>query len=246
MNAVVTMPQPGGIPAAMIQYAMEKGADIEKLEQLFALQQKYEANEARKAYVKAMSEFKKNPPEITKDKQVSFGTTSYMHATIGNVVEQIVGGLAKHGFSHRWIPLIADGKISVTCTITHELGHSEDTTLGPVAFDTSGGKNAIQTVISAQTYLQRHTIIAATGLATKDQVDDDGRGAAPTGLPAEREGELVKQIKATTTATAAKKAWQAGVKECRDLNDVEAANRLKEIMLAHAATLEQEPANAAG
>lgn len=254
MNAVVerpaTMPQPGGIPAAMIQYAMEKGADIEKLEQLFALQQKYEANEARKAYVKAMAEFKRNAPEITKDKFVSFGDgpkkTEYMHATIGNVVEKIVGALALFGFSHRWdIKRGEAGLIIVTCVVTHEFGHFEETTL-EAGLDTSGGKNNIQAMISTKTYLERHSLLAATGLATKDQVDDDGRGADPKGLPAEREGELVKQIKAKTTKADAKKAWQAAVKECEAASDVEAANRLKAVMLAHAATLDKEPASDAG
>lgn len=255
MNAVIERapqqitPHAGGIPAAMIQYAMEKGADIEKLEQLFALQQKYEANEARKAYVKAMAEFKRNAPEITKDKQVSFktekGVTEYMHATIGNVCEKIVGALALFGFSHRWdIKRGEGGLIIVTCVITHELGHFEETTL-EAGLDQSGGKNNIQAMISTKTYLERHSLLAATGLATKDQVDDDGAGGA-RGMPAEREGELAKAIRAETTKAAAKKAWQAAVKECEAASDVEAANRLKAVMLAHAATLEKEPAHAAG
>lgn len=254
MNAIVerpaTMPQPGGIPAAMIQYAMEKGADIEKLEQLFALQQKYEANEARKAYVKAMAEFKRSAPEITKDKQVSFktdkGITSYMHATIGNVVEQIVGALAAHGFSHRWdVKRGEGGLIIVTCIITHELGHFEETTL-EAGLDQSGGKNNIQAMISTKTYLERHSLLAATGLATKNQPDDDGRSAS-TGLSAEREGEFVKQIKATTTKAESKKAWQVAVKECEAASDVEAANRIKAVLTAHLATLEnKEPASDAG
>ncbi len=252
MTAQLTVAPPAhvssqGIPSKMIEYAMQQGADIEKLEQLFALQQKYEANEARKAYVKAMADFKRNAPEITKDKQVSFktekGLTEYMHATIGNVVEKIVGALAMFGFSHRWdIKRGEGGLIVVTCVVTHELGHFEETTL-EAGLDTSGGKNNIQAMISTKTYLERHSLLAATGLATKDQVDDDGRGAEPKGMPAEREGELAKAIKAETTKAGAKKAWQAAVKECEAVSDVAAANRLKEIMLAHAATLDKPTEN---
>src|SRR5690606_35194749 len=66
---------------------------------------------------------------------------------------------------------------SVTCVITHELGHSERTTLS-AAPDESGGKNSIQAVGSTVTYLQRYTLMAATGLAAKD-MDDDGRKAEP-------------------------------------------------------------------
>jgi len=170
-------------PAALIQYAMEKGADIEKLEQLYALQLRFEGNEARKAYVAAMARFKKNPPEIVKDKLVTFktdkGVTSYTHATLGEVCEKIVAGLAEHGFSHRWIPARLDGgMIEVSCVITHELGHSEETTLS-AGLDQSGGKNNIQAMVSTKTYLERHTLLAATGLATRDMDDDDGRGSEP-------------------------------------------------------------------
>jgi len=166
-------------PAALIQYAMEKGADIEKLEQLYALQLRFEGNEARKAYVAAMARFKKNPPTIVKDKEVAYGTTRYMHATLGEVCEKIVAGLAEHGFSHRWIPTRAEGgMVEVTCVITHELGHSEETTLS-AGLDSSGGKNNIQAMISTKTYLERHSLLAATGLATKDMEDDDGRGSEP-------------------------------------------------------------------
>lgn len=199
---VSALPAVGANPAALIMYAMDKGADVEKLEQLFALQQKWEANEARKAYVAAMARFKKNPPTIIKDKHVSFktekGVTAYDHATIGEVCEKIVGALAEHGFSHRWIPKRGEGgMMTITCVITHELGHSEETSL-EAGLDTSGGKNNIQAMVSTTTYLQRHSLIAATGLAPKSLPDDDGHGAGekleddkPT-----RSEEVVAKVKA--------------------------------------------------
>ena len=59
----------------------------------------------------------------------------------------------------------------VTCKITHELGHSEETSLSAPA-DSSGSKNAIQAIGSTITYLQRYTLLALTGLATHEQDDD--------------------------------------------------------------------------
>jgi hypothetical protein len=44
--------------------------------------------------------------------------------------------------------------------------------------DASGGKNTIQQIASTVTYLQRYTLLAITGVATKGQ-DDDARGAQP-------------------------------------------------------------------
>jgi len=163
-------------PADLVRYAMDTNADLDRLEKLMAMQQKWEEHEARKAFVAAMAEFKRSPPTIVKDNHVEFktnsGTTSYWHATIGNVVEKIVAGLSEHGFSHRWIPeRIEGGIIRITCVITHKLGHSESTVL-EAPLDQSGGKNNIQAMISTKTYLERHSLLAATGLATKDMADD--------------------------------------------------------------------------
>lgn len=164
-------------PATVLMYAMEKGADMAQIEKLMDLQMKWEANEARKAFVADMAEFKQNPPTILKDKLVSFGGTSYTHATLGNVTNAIVEGLARYGFSHRW-DVKQDGQIiSVTCRITHRMGHSEEVSMSAFK-DDSGKKNAIQQVASSITYLQRYTLLAATGLATHDQQDDDGASAA--------------------------------------------------------------------
>jgi hypothetical protein len=176
-SALATVP---ATPADIVLYAMKNGGSIEQIREFMQLQREWEADQARKAYVADMAEFKKNPPTIRKDKHVAFdtgrGRTEYDHATIGNVTNTIIGALAQHGFSHAWKTTQGAGEVVVTCTITHRLGHSESVTLQS-APDQSGGKNSIQAIISAQTYLQRHTLLAATGLATHDQQDDDG-GAA--------------------------------------------------------------------
>ncbi len=57
-------------PAEMIRMAVAGNADLEKLEKLLSLQERYEANEAKKAYHVAMATFKANPPKIDKDKKV--------------------------------------------------------------------------------------------------------------------------------------------------------------------------------
>lgn len=196
-KAVVAAPQSSiatVTPADLLRHALDSGADLDRLEKLMDLQERWEANEARKAYADAMTEFKRNPPTIIKDKRVSFksgsGQTQYDHATIGNVTGSIIASLAQHGFSHSWSTEQRDGLVIVTCIITHRQGHSERVMLMSSP-DTSGGKNSIQSIISAQTYLQRHSLLAATGLATNDQVDNDG---APPEPPAAPESTRAKPI----------------------------------------------------
>lgn len=174
-----------GSPAELIRQAVSGGANLEQLEKLLNLQERWEANEAKKAYHKAMAAFKAEPPTIKKDKKVSYktstGTTSYTHATLANVTEKINAGLSKHGLSASWSVAQANGQVSVTCKITHEKGHSESTTLtaGP---DNSGSKNPIQAIGSAISYLERYTLLALIGLATAD-MDNDAGGLLPPKPP---------------------------------------------------------------
>lgn len=197
MNAVVEMNEPGGaimaqpkqVPAAvgyadMLRYALDSGADLDRLEKLMAMQEKDNANKARMAFVAAMADFKKDAPEIYKDKNVSFSGTNYNHATLGGICEAVIDSLARHGLSHDWdTQQPPSGMIVVTCTLTHIAGHSKSTSMESPP-DNSGKKNAIQQIASTVTYLQRYTLLAATGLATKDMPDDDGRGAQAEQAPA--------------------------------------------------------------
>lgn len=215
-------------PADLVRYAIESGADLDRLERLMDMQIKWEANEARKAFAESMAEFKLNAPVILKDKYVSFetgkGTTAYSHATIGNVVEKVVAGLANHGFSHRWVPGRKEGGVlTITCVITHKLGHSEETTLEGGA-DASGGKNNIQAMSSTNTYLERYSLLAAVGLAPKDQPDDDGRSA-------EEDANLVEdwigKARLALTVEALESTWALGVAEISKAGDRNAYNLFK-------------------
>lgn len=186
----------GNSPASLISQAISANSDLDKLSGLLDLQLKWEANEARKAYVSAMAKFKKNPPEIDKDQTVDFtsskGRTIYDHASLYNVTQKINSALSEHGLSVSWTTGQGESGISVTCKITHELGHSEETTLtaGP---DTSGNKNSVQAIASTMTYLERYTVLALTGLATREN-DDDGRSSEINYITGDQELELSAMI----------------------------------------------------
>ena len=155
------------------------------------LQERWEKNEARKAYVAAVAAFKANPPDIYKTKLVAFGNTRYKHALIGDVNAIIIDCLTEHGLSHRWEVDQTNG-ITVSCIITHSMGHSESTKMTAPS-DTSGQKNSIQAIASTITYLQRYTLLAATGLTTKDMPDDDAMGGVKTPIKS-KEQKVKEQI----------------------------------------------------
>ena len=183
-TALTALPPVMAGPMGSALQALQAGIPLEQIRGLLDIQKDWEANEARKAFVADMAAFKLNPPEILKDKHVAFvtsrGTTSYDHATIGNVCEKIITAAAEYGFSHRWVPAqLPEGRLGVTCVVTHKLGHFEETRLEG-ARDETGGKNSIQAAISTNTYLSRHSLLMAFGFATKNQPDDDGLEAGPT------------------------------------------------------------------
>ena len=159
-------------PAALIAIAVGQGTDLDKLRGLLDLQIKWEENEAKKAYVKAMAAFKANPPEILKTAHVSYVNSKnqevqWDHAVLGEVAEAITNSMSPYGLYHRWEMEQPDSKtVKTTCIITHEMGHSERGSMqGPP--DTSGGKDELKAVSSTNTFLQRLTLLAVTGLAAK-------------------------------------------------------------------------------
>ena len=161
-------------PMALIDRAQAQGASIEQMQQLFELHLRYEANEARKSYNKAIADFKTKNIRIIKDTLVDFqtgkGRTTYKHAQLGSAVAQIISALCECGLSHSWKTTQDAQNITVTCKISHVDGHSEETSITAQP-DQSGGKNSIQAIGSTITYLERYTLKAALGLAEED---DDG------------------------------------------------------------------------
>ena len=193
-------------PARLLEIAVERGADLAQLEKLMDLQERWEANEARKAYVAALSGFKSNPPRIGKNKHVSFttskGQTEYWHATLDNVVNTVSPALSVHGLAFQWFTVQAEGgQIGVRCVLRHIQGHAEELSLfGPR--DESGGKNSIQGVGSTVSYLQRYTLLSILGLASEDQ-DDDGKSAVVEMLSAEQAAEVKGLLAETNSDVAA-------------------------------------------
>jgi len=173
----------------IFKVSVEKGFEPAFIEKMMELQERNDANNARKAFHEAMAEFKANAPDIQKDKTVSYtvqgkGTTTYNHASLANVTQKINKALSEYGLSAAWITSQGEGGITVKCTITHKLGHSESTSL-TAAPDSSGGKNSIQAIGSSVTYLERYTILALTGLATHE-MDDDASGDEVVYITAEQ------------------------------------------------------------
>lgn len=185
-------------PQAMIMRAIEKGIDAEALTRLMEQVERWQEREARNAFVAAMAAFKADPPVVRKTKKARVptkggGKIEYNYAPLDEAASIIGKAMARHGLSFRWeIEQGEQGLIIVHCIVEHEAGHGTKTTLFGRP-DGSGQKNDAQQVGSTLTYLERYTLTAASGIATTEGLDDDGRGA-PEAPP--REPEFIPEEKA--------------------------------------------------
>lgn len=180
-------------PVELLRIAVSNGADIATLERLIELRERVERNEARKAFVVAMNAFKKNPPEIVRNRNGEHGK----YSTLDVVCKAVMGALSEQGISHRWeYEQTLPDWITVTCVLTHEAGHSERTTMGGPS-DAAGPKgnvtkNGIQALASTRTYLERYTLLGAIGLESAQ--DNDGKSATTTNAALLSEDKIKEQV----------------------------------------------------
>ena len=162
----------------------------ETLEKLIAMQERWEANEARKAFASAMVNLKRDLPTVLKhDKTVHFNTTHYTHTTLAAASEQVTPILAQHGFAVTFKPTSTEAGVAVTCQLRHAAGHVEEETLrSKIDVSNAAIKNPIQQMASSITYLKRYLLLSMLGIATADMpdVDDEPRAAASTEPDTER------------------------------------------------------------
>jgi hypothetical protein len=165
-----TVPAPPVNPMNLLQTAVANG-NLDLAEKLMGLQERWEANQSRKAFDEAISSAKAEIPPIERN---ATGHNSKKYADFAAIAAVVDPILSKHGLSYRFRTQQTD-RIAVTCILSHKAGHSEETTLvGPA--DQSGNKNAIQAIGSTLTYLQRYSLVQMLGLAAAR--DDDGKAGA--------------------------------------------------------------------
>jgi len=191
-------------PADMISQAVASGAGIEVIERLAALHERYQAAEAKRAYIAALAAVKAKLKPIFKGQVVDFtsqkGRTNYTFEGLDDIARAVDPLLAEHGLAYRYRSKQEGMRLTVICVMAHEQGYEEETPLS-ADNDTSGNKNPIQAVGSAATFLQRYTLKLALGLATTK--DDDAQSA-------DRQAEALKTLTDAQVAELKHLADEAG------------------------------------
>ena len=151
---------------AMMQSCVEHG-HIENLEKLMNLQDRWDAKQSKSEYIKSMSKFQSECPEVPKTKQAF----NYKYAPLEDIIDFIKKPLSDAGLSYSWETSQSDKGVTVTCSIHHIGGHTQNNSL--TAPPDPNQKNAVMANGSTVSYLRRYTLIGALGIATADEDRED-------------------------------------------------------------------------
>jgi ERF superfamily len=220
-------------PMEMIAHAVANGADPVTLERLLAMQERWEASQARKAFYKALASARGNIGPIFKNIEAKIGPGRTQRSEdLAQIEREVVPELSKHGLIYSFGIRVPDNKpdtIIVTCRIEHKDGHYEERQSLPGQPDTSGQKSPLQALGSAVTYLKRITLKAALGLSTtEDMVDDDGAGGGEEKITEHELVQLRERIE-QVGQTEGRVCDYYGVVELQDLPRAKFAAAMKKL-----------------
>lgn len=156
----------------MMERILGENTSVETLNQLMVMQEGWEKREAQKAYTESMFQFQSKVPTIEKKGFVGYNGTNFNFARLEDIAKAIKPILAEFGLSYHFKQEMYNEVISVSCIMSHRLGHSETVSMQSGS-DTSGKKNAIQAIASTVSYLRRYTLTGITGIVIGDP-DTDG------------------------------------------------------------------------
>jgi hypothetical protein len=165
-------------PNALLQTALEKGSSVETLERLLALAKDVRAEQAREAFNRALADFQRDCPPITKSKTAKIatrtgGSYSYSYTPLEDIIEKIVPVMAPLGLSVSYRMGGTKDSVHAVAIITHELGHFKES--GEVHMPVVAGAvgvNPAQCVGIAATYARRYALLAVTGISPQGEDTD--------------------------------------------------------------------------
>lgn len=171
---------------ALIREAIESKVDPAYLGQLLAVRQQWEADEARKSFNVAISEFQRRAPIIAKEDKAHDKT----YARTDRIWREIRPLVTELGLSITWqVCEMRDGMVHLEGQLRHRDGHGERIVQDIALPDLIRGQNLAQQTGSAATYAKRYALCGALGIVTGDE-DDDGHAAGTRYVTDEQAAEL--------------------------------------------------------
>lgn len=168
---------------ALIQMAMDKDMDADKLEKLMQLHERAQDREAEREFAEAMNACQAELPRIVRDATNS--QTNSKYARLESLDNQIKPVYIKHGFTLTFgtdqSPI--EGHIRVTCICQHVGGHKRhyqgDFPLDDVGIKGNANKTAMHATGSTMSYGRRYLTLMIFNLVMGGE-DNDGNRSRPS------------------------------------------------------------------
>lgn len=182
MAELVHVERPSITPMELIDKALTSGMKPEELGKLMDLQERWEKNEAAKAYGAAMTKFQSICHTVLKRRRASIRKDgaeqySYAFASFDDVMAEVSPVLAECGLAVTFSTSSVGDKgnlLRVACTVRHGIHEALTEMILPIPAMTV---NDTQKFGAAVSYGKRYAICAALNIVTTDR-DDDGEGLA--------------------------------------------------------------------
>jgi hypothetical protein len=200
-QALAIQINPDAPPMVQIAQMMQAGLDIDvdKMEKLREIGEKYDASVARKSFFSAISLVQSEVGGVYKTKKNA--QTNSMYATLDDVIEVAKPIYTKHGFSVVFSEgkADADGDIRICADVMHKDGH-ERSYYHDLAIDDKGIKGSVNKTqihgkASSITYGRRYLMCMIWNIPTPDN-DGNNNNKKPVviAFPTELEWECVDAI----------------------------------------------------
>jgi len=204
---VIQHAQPQALSASQAQsfmsiverVALMPDINMDALERMLDMQERIMKRDAESAFNAAMAEMQCEIPTIA-ERAKGHGTIKY--ATLEDISDIVKPIMKTHGFAISFKVEHAQAGLSVTGILMHRAGHRESTTM-LLPLDTSGSKNAVQSVGSTTSYGKRYVMCALLNITTRGE-DDDAYSAVPSSQEPVITDIQVRQLQALLIKCSAK------------------------------------------
>lgn len=196
------MPEPAtpSMFELIMRAVKDPACDPTKMAQLLELSRQVRADDAKAAYTTALVALKPLLPVIDRKGRITItekgNKDNIIQSTAYALWEDIDAALTPILHAHGFVLTFRCGstgapehRVTVTGVLSHEMGHSEETTM-TLPLDTSGSKNNVQAVGSSTSYGKRYTAGLLLNLRTKGE-DDDGKVGGDPGPVSEAQAETI-------------------------------------------------------
>jgi hypothetical protein len=196
--------QPQASTVDLIRAVIDSGINAESVgvvERLVALREREQALAAEREFAAAFAKLQADMPQIVASKAVpdNSGAVRYTYAPYEEIMTKARATLTECGFGITFDTSIADGRVTVTCTLIHSSGHSRSNKFqcrigsGPPKASEAQGDGA------ATTYAKRFALCAALNIVV-EQDDSDARNEGDlTTITREQAADLRLRCEETTT-----------------------------------------------